>query len=92
MAEIYSFNVNIFPLLRLYRIMFIVGVVALDNIGEKIKCERLKKSLKQYELAKKANISNTYLSDIEVGRTTPSIKTLNKIAKALEIDYIELLK
>lgn len=58
----------------------------MDNIGEKIKCERLKKSLKQYELAKKAGISNTFLSDIEVGRTSPSLKTLDKIAKALEID------
>lgn len=61
-------------------------VVVLDNIGQKIKCERLKKSLKQYELAEKAGISNTYLSDIEIGRTSPSLKTLDKIAKALEID------
>jgi transcriptional regulator with XRE-family HTH domain len=61
-------------------------VVILDNIGQKIKRERLKKSLKQYELAEKANISNTYLSDIEVGRTSPSLKTLDKIAKALEVD------
>lgn len=58
----------------------------MDNIGERVKCERLKKSLKQYELAKKAGISNTYLSDIEVGRTSPSLKTLDKIAKALEVD------
>lgn len=58
----------------------------MDGIGEKIKCERLKKSLKQYELAEKANISNTYLSDIEVGRTFPSLKTLDKIAKALQVD------
>jgi transcriptional regulator with XRE-family HTH domain len=66
-------------------------VVVLDNIGEKIKCERLKKSLKQYELAEKAGISNTYLSDIEVGRTFPSLKTLDKLAKALEIDIKILL-
>ncbi|MBW6411333.1 helix-turn-helix domain-containing protein [Clostridium sp. YB-6] len=58
----------------------------MDKIGEKIKCERLKKSLKQYELAEKAGISNTFLSDIEVGRTTPSLKTLKKIAQALELD------
>ena len=61
----------------------------MDNIGEKIKCERLKKSLKQYELAKKAEISNTYLSDIEVARTKPSLKVLEKIAKALEVDIKE---
>lgn len=58
----------------------------MDNIGQRIKSERLKKSLKQYELAEKAGISNTYLSDIEVGRSTVSLKTLNKLAKALELD------
>ncbi|WP_243156336.1 helix-turn-helix transcriptional regulator [Clostridium sp. C8-1-8] len=63
----------------------------LDYIGEKIKCERLKKSLKQYELAKKVGISNTYLSDIEVGRTSPSLKTLEKISKALEVDIKRFL-
>jgi len=69
-----------------------MGVVILGNIGQKIKSERLKKSLKQIELAKRSGISNTYLSDIEVGRTTPSIKTLMKIAEVLGIDYIDLLK
>ncbi|MBV4418935.1 helix-turn-helix domain-containing protein [Clostridium tyrobutyricum] len=58
----------------------------MDNIGEKIKEERIKKGLKQYELAEKAGISNTYLSDLEVGRTAPSIKTLDKLSKALEVD------
>jgi transcriptional regulator with XRE-family HTH domain len=66
-------------------------VVILSNIGKKIKNERLKKSLKQYELAEKAGISNTYLSDIEVGRSAPSLKTLDKIAKVLDIDIKELL-
>lgn len=58
----------------------------MDNIGKKIKSERLKKGLKQCELAEKAGISNTYLSDVEVGRTTPSIKTLDKLSKVLEVD------
>nr|WP_242954264.1 helix-turn-helix transcriptional regulator [Clostridium puniceum] len=31
-------------------------------------------------------MSNTYLSDIEVARTKPSLKVLEKIAKALEVD------
>lgn len=65
--------------------------VRLDNIGEKIRCQRVKKKLKQYELAKLAGISNTFLSDIEVGRTTPSLKTLAKIGKALEVDIKEFL-
>lgn len=64
------------------------------GIGAKIKSLRKKKGLKQIELAKMAGISNTYLSDIEKGRTEPSIKTLTKIANALgvEIDWNIFLK
>jgi len=56
------------------------------NIGAKIKELRLKKNMKQIELASKAGISNTYLSDIESGRTIPSLKVLIKIANALKVD------
>lgn len=58
----------------------------MGNIGEKIKKKRLEKHMKQYELAERAEMSNTFLSDIENGRSEPSIKTLGKIAVALEID------
>ncbi|OOM70018.1 anaerobic benzoate catabolism transcriptional regulator [Clostridium puniceum] len=61
----------------------------MGNIGEKIKKKRSEKKLKQYELAKLADMSNTFLSDIETGRSAPVIKTLEKIAKALEIDIKE---
>lgn len=56
------------------------------KIGEKIKAMRLNKKLKQIDLAKKAHISNTYLSDIELGRVNPSLQTLEKISTALEVD------
>lgn len=63
----------------------------MNNIGEKIRYERLKKRLKQYELAEKSGISNTFLSDIEVGRTMPSIKTMKKIAEVLEVSIKDFL-
>lgn len=56
------------------------------KIGQKIKTIRLNKSLKQIDLARRASISNTYLSDIELGRVNPSLQTLEKIAEALEVD------
>lgn len=61
----------------------------MGNIGEKIKKKRIEKNLKQYELAKLADMSNTFLSDIETGRSSPAIQTLEKIAKALEMDIKE---
>lgn len=63
----------------------------MDDIGAKIKAERLSRNLKQCDFAKKVGISNTYLSDIELGRTTPSIKTLSKISKALDLDIKNFL-
>jgi len=64
----------------------------LVSIGDNIRKYRKIKNITQKELGETIGISNTYLSDIETGRTNPSIKTLKKIAKGLEINYIELLK
>lgn len=56
------------------------------EIGEKIRQIRSEKGINQLTLAKISRISNTYLSDIEVGRTTPSVRTLLKLSEALEVD------
>lgn len=62
------------------------------TIGDNIRKYRKKKNLTQKELGDIVEISNTYLSDMEIGRTNPSIKTLKRIAKGLEISYVDLLK
>jgi len=64
----------------------------LVSIGDNIHKYRKIRNLTQKELGETIGISNTYLSDLETGRTNPSIKTLKKIAKGLEINYMELLK
>lgn len=61
------------------------------KIGEKIKLSREKRKITQKELAKKAGISNTYLSDIERMRTNPSIKVLEQLADALEVEIRSFL-
>lgn len=62
------------------------------TIGDNIRKYRKIKNLTQKELGDLVGISNTYLSDMEIGRTNPSIKTLKRIAKGLEISFVELLK
>jgi len=62
------------------------------TIGDNIRKYRKKKNLTQKELGDILKISNTYLSDMEIGRTNPSIKTLKRIAKGLEISHVDLLK
>ncbi len=65
-------------------------VISMTEIGLKIKGIRSSRKISQRKLAALAGISNTYLSDIEVGRTNPSLKTMEKLAKALEIEIKDL--
>mgnify|MGYP000863657304 CR=1 FL=1 len=59
--------------------------------GAVIREIRKKKGINQKQLAMMVGLSNSYLSDIEVGRTNPSINTLIKITAALQIDVSDLL-
>ncbi len=48
------------------------------------------RGMKQAELAEKAGVSRIFLSDIERGKKSGSIKTLKAIAKALKCDMDDL--
>ncbi|TDM17575.1 helix-turn-helix domain-containing protein [Macrococcoides caseolyticum] len=61
------------------------------NIGENIKRIRKSKGLTQYELANLIGISRSYLGDIENNRKNLSTKTLEELAKKLEIPLNKLL-
>ncbi|KAA9032387.1 helix-turn-helix domain-containing protein [Niallia endozanthoxylica] len=61
-------------------------------IGKKIQQIREEKGLSISELAKKANVSKSYLSEIERGlQTNPSLQFLNKISLSLDIHLETLL-
>jgi transcriptional regulator with XRE-family HTH domain len=60
-------------------------------IGDHIRDLRWSRRLKQGELADRAGIAQNTLSQIELGKTTPSVRTLEKIARALNLDLSELL-
>ena len=60
------------------------------DIGEKIRKLREQKEMALKELAAQAKISIGFLADIESGRSNPSIKTLKRLAEALDTtpDYL----
>lgn len=62
------------------------------KIGENIKFHRKQKGHTQADLALKANISRSYLADIENDRYNPSLDVTQSIAKALDIPVEELFK
>ena len=56
-----------------------------NELGERIREIRLSRSLSIRELAAQAGISVNALSLIENGKTSPSVNTLQKIARALHV-------
>lgn len=44
----------------------------------------------QKQIAIKSGMSSGYISSFENGRQNPTIKTIKKLAKALEVDYFKL--
>lgn len=64
------------------------------TFGQKIRDLRKKKKLTQRQLSDIVNVDFTYLSKIENDQLpyTPSIKTIQGLAEALNADEIELLR
>jgi transcriptional regulator with XRE-family HTH domain len=63
-----------------------------DNLGKNIKFFRSLKGLSQADLAERAGISITFLSNIERGNNFPLPRTLCSLAKTLEVEVFELFK
>ena len=65
----------------------------LSNLPKIIKRFREKKQLSQEKLARLADFSNNTIVNIESGKqSNPTIETLLKIAKALDVDVNDLIK
>lgn len=61
------------------------------EIGSNIKVCRIRKNLKQAQLAEIVGVSSQHISHIECGRTTVSLPLLISIAQALSVDLYALL-
>ena len=61
-------------------------------VGNNIRNIRITKGLSQFDLSIKVegNIDYTNISRIEQGRTNPTLLTLYRISKALDVPLIEL--
>ena len=61
------------------------------SLGENMKKFRKEKKLTQFDLANISGLSRSYIADVERNRYSPSLDTLNTLAKALEISVSELI-
>jgi|SRR5271169_6438952 len=59
-------------------------------IGDRLRELREQKNLSQREVGQRSGLLRAYLSRVENGHTIPSIETLEKWAKALEVPMYQL--
>jgi len=63
-----------------------------ELLGLKVKEFRKRSKLTQEKLAELIGVDNGYISKLEVGQNFPSIKTLEKIAKILNVEICEFFQ
>ena len=61
------------------------------EIANKFREIRLKKGLKQTDVAKKAGLNSNYYAKVERGEAIPSVITLKKVLGALGVKSSEIL-
>lgn len=59
-------------------------------VGERLRDIREKKNLSQGDVEKRTGLLRCYISRVENGHTVPSVETLEKMARALEIPLYQL--
>jgi transcriptional regulator with XRE-family HTH domain len=64
----------------------------LTKFGDNVRRIRKEKNLSQEQLSFKADLHRTYIGMIERAEKNVTLINIEKIAKALEVDIIELLK
>jgi transcriptional regulator with XRE-family HTH domain len=59
-------------------------------IGDRLRALRDDKKLSQGDIEKRTGLLRCYLSRVENGHTVPSVETLEKLARALEVPLYQL--
>jgi len=61
-------------------------------LGMTIKRQRTSLGISQQELAHRAGLHRTYISDLERGARNPSVESIEKLAAALQISVAKLFE
>ena len=59
-------------------------------VGERLRAVREQKQLSQGDIEKRTGLLRCYISRVENGHTVPAIETLEKMARAMEIELYQL--
>lgn len=63
-----------------------------EKLGKNLKRIRTAKSISQGEISRILEVDKSFVSNIENGKTNPTLVTIAKIAKAIGVSVGELMK
>ena len=62
------------------------------KLGKNLKRIRMEKGISQGEIARTLKVGRSFITNIENGKTNPTLDTIAKIAKAIGVSVGELMK
>ena len=63
-----------------------------QKLGQNLKRIRKEKGISQGDIVRKLGMPKSFISNIENGKTNPTLATIAKLAKALNVNIEELIK
>jgi len=63
-----------------------------EKLGKNLKRIRTEKSISQSDIANSLGVSRGFISNIENGKTNPTLATIARLAKAVGVSVDELLR
>lgn len=63
-----------------------------QKLGENLKKIRMQKNITQSSIAKTLGVDRSFVSNIENGKTNPTLSTIANLAKVLDVKTADLLK
>ena len=63
-----------------------------QKLGENLKRIRTEKGISQGDIARALEMDKSFVSNIENGKTNPTLATITKLAKAIGVSVGELMK
>jgi len=63
-----------------------------EKLGNNLKRIRTAKNISQGDIARELEVSRSFISNIENGKTNPTLATIAKLAKAVGVPTDQLIK
>lgn len=63
-----------------------------QQLGNNLKRIRIRKGISQGDIARSLKVDKAFISNIEHGKTNPTLATIAKLAKAVGVAIEELMK